>query len=68
MDLPSSLASVLGFVFLASPFLLCWWIYGDYERYVWLISGPYPYDNLISIGFVLTGVAVRLRVVFLRTR
>jgi hypothetical protein len=71
----------LGFVFLVSPFLLLWWIHGDYERYVWIISGPYPYDNfgggpfqllmylrLFWMGLVLTGVAVGLRIAYLRTR
>jgi len=25
-----------------------WLIHGDYERYVWLISGPAPFDQLGS--------------------
>jgi len=61
-------------VFLASPFLLWWWIHGSYERYVWIISGRYPYDNLgggpfqlavysglSATGFVLTSLALVLR-------
>ncbi len=68
-------------MFLASPFLLLWWIHGDYERYVWIISGPYPYDNfgggpfplfmylsLFLIGLSLAAFAVALRVALLRTR
>ena len=71
----------LGLVFLMSPFLLWWWIHGDYERYVWIISGPFPYDNfgggpfqlllylrLFFVGGVLTGVALGLRVALSRTR
>ena len=55
--------------------------HGDYERYVWITSGPYPYDNfgggpfqlfmnlgLFLIGLVLTGFAVGLRVALLRAR
>lgn len=67
----SSLLLGLGTILLASPFLLWWWIHGSYERYVWIISGPYPYDNLgggpfqvmvysglFAAGFVLTSVAL----------
>ena len=53
-----------------SPFLLGWWIHGSYERYAWIISGPYPYGNLggsfqlmvysglFAAGFVLTPIAL----------
>ncbi len=67
----SSLLLGLGTILLASPFLLWWWIHGSYERYVWIISGPYPYDNLdggpfqvmvysglFAAGFVLTSLAL----------
>ncbi len=69
-----SLLLGLGFVFLASPFLLWWWIHGDYERYVWIISGPRPYDNfgggpfqlvmyttlfLTGLSFTVVALAVR---------
>lgn len=73
-DLLSSLLLGLGVILLASPFLLWWWIHGSYERYVWIISGPYPYDNLgggpfqvmlysglFAAGFVLTCLALILR-------
>jgi hypothetical protein len=66
---------------LASPLLLWWWIHGDNERYLWIISDPYPYDNfgggpfqllmylrLFFIGFVLICIAIGLRLAFLRTR
>ncbi|HEV2745223.1 MAG TPA: hypothetical protein VGV91_18855, partial [Rubrobacter sp.] len=46
----------------------------SYERYAWIISGPYPYDNLgggqfqvmvysglFAAGFVLTSPALILR-------
>jgi hypothetical protein len=64
----------LGTILLASPFLLWWWIHGSYERYVWIISGPYIYDNLggdpfqvmvysglFAAGFGLTSIALILR-------
>ena len=50
------------------------WIHGSYERYVWIISGLYPYDNLgggpfqvmvysglFAAGFVLTSIALIIR-------
>lgn len=70
----SSLLLGLGLVFLASPLLLWWWIHGDYERYVWIISGPRPYDSfgsgpfqlvmystLFLTGLLLTVVALAVR-------
>ena len=70
----SSLLLGFGTILLASPFLLWWWIHGSYERYVWIISGPYPYDNLgggpfqvmvysglFAAGFVLISLALILR-------
>ena len=73
-ELFSSLLLGLGTILLASPFLLWWWTHGSYERYVWIISGPYPYDNLgggpfqvmvysglFAAGFVLTSLALILR-------
>ena len=63
-----------GTIFLVSPFPLWWWIPGSYERYVRIISVPYPYDNLgggpfrvmvysgrFAAGFVLTSLALVLR-------
>ena len=51
-----------------------WWIHSRYECYVWIISGPYPYDNLgggpfqvmaysglSAAGFVMTSIAPILR-------
>ena len=45
-DLFSSLLLGFGTMLLASLFLLWWWIHGSYERYVWIIGGPYPHDYL----------------------
>ena len=72
-ELFSSLLLGLGTILLASPFLLWWWIHGSYERYVWIIGGPYPYDNLggpfqvvvypglFAAGFVPASLALILR-------
>jgi len=48
-----SLSLGLGTVLLLSPFGLYWWIHGDYNRYVWIINGPYPYSNLGGTPFQL---------------
>lgn len=57
----------VGIIFLVSPFLLYQWIHGDYERYIWIINGPDPYNkfgggsyqlimylSLFLIGVILT--------------
>jgi len=36
----------LGFVFLISPVLLYLFIHGSYERYMWIIQGPFPFSHL----------------------
>jgi hypothetical protein len=46
------------------PFFLYWLIHGDYDRYIWLINGPPPFDEfgsgpfqlLMYLGFFSTGV------------
>lgn len=38
----------IGIVFILSPFLLYWFIHGDYERYIWIIKGPYPFSHFGS--------------------
>jgi hypothetical protein len=35
----------LGFVFMISPFVLYWFIHGNYDRSIWIISGPYPFNS-----------------------
>ena len=70
-DLFYSLLLGFGTILLASPFLLWWWIQESYERYVWIIGGPYPYEylgggpfqvmvysGLFAAGFVLTPSAL----------
>jgi len=47
----SSILSGIGAVFLVSPFALYWFIHGSYERYVWIINGPFPFSNFGSGPF-----------------
>jgi hypothetical protein len=54
----------VGLVALAMPFFLYWLIHGDHERYIWLISGPSPFDEFgggpfqlfMYLGFFSTGL------------
>lgn len=43
----------IGILLLISPFFLNWFIHGSYERYIWLINGPYPFSHLGSGPFQL---------------
>lgn len=38
----------IGSLFILSPFILYWFIHGNYHRYMWLISGPFPFSQLGS--------------------
>lgn len=59
-----SLILGLGIIFIISPIALHWWIHGNYDRYIWIIRGPYPYSDLgsrsfqllISIGLFIIGI------------
>lgn len=46
VDLVSSAILGLGILAMLFPLLLWWWLHGSPERYMWIISGPYPYDRL----------------------
>jgi hypothetical protein len=51
-----ALASILlgwGIVFVVSPVWLIWFIHGDYERYLWIINGPFPFSQFGSGPFQL---------------
>jgi len=43
----------MGIMFIVSPLFLYWWIHGDYDRYLWIIKGPYPYSNFGSALYQL---------------
>jgi len=71
IDLISDTILGLGLIIIVSPVFLFWFIHGDYERYKWLISGPYPFNSfgggpfqlfmgigLLLIGFLLIAVSL----------
>lgn len=62
----------LSIIFISSPLMLYWLIHGSYERYMWIISGPFPFSHLgsapaqllldiffVSIGIILIIFACR---------
>jgi len=40
-----------GVIFLLSPILLYWLVHGSYDRYLWIINGPFPFSHLGSAPF-----------------
>lgn len=48
IDILSSLCFGIGFLLLLAPFIMNWFIHADYERYIWIINGPYPFDHFGS--------------------
>ncbi|MBI3956533.1 MAG: hypothetical protein HY340_00900 [Candidatus Kerfeldbacteria bacterium] len=38
---------------IGGPILLNWFIHGNYERYLWIINGPYPFSHMGSGPFQL---------------
>lgn len=70
----SDLLLGLGFIFIISPAILYWFIHGNYERYIWIINGPYPfrhfgggpfqifiYVGLFIVGIGLVGISLTLK-------
>ncbi len=64
----------LGFILIISPIALYWLIHGNYDRYIWIISGPSPfsslgggpfqifvYTGLFIIGISLTFIGIALK-------
>ncbi len=47
----SLILSVIGAIFVISPFALYWFIHDSYDRYVWIINGPFPFSNFGSGPF-----------------
>ena len=49
-----------------SPIILYWFIHGDYDRYIWIINGPFPFNSfgggpfqlLMYGGLLITGVVL----------
>ena len=48
----SALTLILAISLFLSPLLLIW-ITDDYQRYVWVINGPYPFNTLYDGPFML---------------
>ncbi|HOG62411.1 MAG TPA: hypothetical protein PK422_01585 [Sedimentibacter sp.] len=70
----SDLLLLLGIEIFLSPFILYWFIHGDYERYIWIINGPFPFNcfgggpfqmlmyvSLFIIGAILIIVSLIIR-------
>lgn len=75
-DFSTSLLSGLGILFLISPVFLMWFIHGSYERYLWIIQAPYPFNAFgggpfqiaLIFGLIVIGiVCFVLRWVLLRS-
>lgn len=45
INLLSNLLLGLGFIFTISPAIVYWFIHSDYERYIWIMNGPYPFSH-----------------------
>jgi len=66
----------VGVVFMISPFLLYQWIHGDYERYLWIINGPDPFNKLgsgpyqlvIYLGLLFIGIVITLCALLLKKK
>jgi hypothetical protein len=43
----------LGFIFTITPIILYYFIHDNYERYIWIINGPYPFSHFGSGPFQL---------------
>ncbi|WP_229666791.1 hypothetical protein [Paraliobacillus quinghaiensis] len=60
----SSLFLGLSLVFFISPIFLYWFIHGDYDRYIWIINGPFPFSHFgggpfqlwMGTGLVFSGL------------
>jgi len=53
LDILSSILLCWGVIFIASPVWLTWFIHGNYERYLWIINGPFPFSSFGSGPFQL---------------
>lgn len=62
----SDLLLGLGFIFIISPAILYWFIHGNYERYIWILNGPYPFSHFgggpfqlfMSVGLFIVGIGL----------
>lgn len=66
----------LGFIFVISPIALYWFIHGNYDRYIWIINGPYPFNGLgggpfqmlVYTGLFITGISLIFIGIYLKTK
>lgn len=62
----SDLLLGLGFIFIISPAILYLFIHGNYERYIWILNGPYPFSHFgggpfqlfMSVGLFIVGIGL----------
>ena len=62
----SNLLLLIGIEICLSPFILYWFIHGDYDRYIWIINGPFPFNSfgggpfqlLMYGGLLITGLVL----------
>ncbi len=70
----NNIITVLGLLLIISPIVIHWFIHGSYERYMWIINGPFPFNQfgsgvfqlwlyiaLICIGLLLSITAIILK-------
>ena len=71
----SGLLLGLGLIFIISPAMLYWFIHGNYERYIWIINGPYPFSHFgggpfqlfMSTGLFIVGIIlIAISIILLR--
>jgi|GEM_PF-1912783 len=63
LDITASVLLGLGTIGILSPFLMYWFIHGNYDRYIWIIHGPYPFSSFgggpfqlfMDVGLMLAG-------------
>lgn len=53
VDFIIPLLRVLGIEIIISPLLIYWFIHRDYETYMWIIKGPYPFSSFGSGPFMI---------------
>lgn len=48
----------IGSIFIISPAILYWFIHSNYERYIWILNGPYPFSHFGGGPFQLLMYAI----------
>jgi hypothetical protein len=76
-ELITDLLLGLGLIFVISPVALYWFIHGDYDRYIWILNGPYPLSHLgggpfqifTYVGLFIVGISfIFVSIVFKRRK